>query len=134
MIDVTAPIVCLTLAEKADAAERFALDAPGTLDDWQVIVDPELDGWVIRWHYLRVTVGSRGDLALGCAVARERGNGRRHVIAAVTRARRALGWGRGAPVVRCLVCRTSAVASEQHAPGSAACRDTQEERRIDHAT
>lgn len=133
--DLTRPVVAITLAEKVAAVTRFGLDTD-TLGDWTVIVDPDLDGMVIRWNYLRITVGERSDLELARFIARERAEGNRHVRRVTSLARQALGWGRGGgePYVRCVVCRTSAAASEQHRPGSKACRDTLAERRVDHST
>ena len=131
--DVTGPIVCVTLAEKVAAVDRFGLTA-NVLDDWTVTVDPDLDGWVIRWNYLRLTIGdSLTDLTLAQAIDAERTRGRQHVDETAVVARRALGWGRGTPSVRCVVCRTLDVVTRQHAPGSRECRDTQAERRWDHA-
>lgn len=131
--DLTAPLVALTLADKVALVERFGLAADNALEDWSVIIDPDLDGWVLRWGYLRLTVGERSDLDLARFVVRERTAARQAVDRVAMLARRALGWGRGEPLVRCVVCRTSDVASQQHAPGSSACLDTQAERRWDHA-
>jgi hypothetical protein len=131
--DVTAPLVCLTLAEKVAAVQRFGLDAENTLRDWTVIIDPDLDGWVIRWPYLRITVGENSDLNLARYIVIERTRARQAVDSVVMVARRALGWGRGEPRVRCVLCRTSAAASQQHRPGSPKCRDTLEDRRHAHA-
>jgi hypothetical protein len=131
--DATAPIVAITLDEKVAAVARFGLEADNALEDWTVAVDPDLDGWVIRWAYARITIGERSDLELARFAVRERTAARQFVDAAAMTARRALGWGRGEPYVRCVVCRTSDAASRQHRPGSSECRDTQAERRWDHA-
>lgn len=134
MIVTTTTLVVTTLADKAAAVDRFGLTDPRVLDDWTVVVDPELDGMVLRWDYCRLTVGSLGDLALAVAVADHRTGARQDVDAIVMDARRALGWGRGVPYVRCVVCRTSHPASDLHRPGSPACRDTRTERLVDHAS
>lgn len=132
--DLTAAIVAVTLADKVDLAALFCLESDEALRDWTVIVDPELDGWVIRWPYLRLTVGARGDLDLARAIVRERFTGLHAVDEAAVLARRVLGWGRGEPHVVCVVCRTSARASAQHRPGGLECRDTLADRRTAHAS
>lgn len=131
--DVTAPVVALTLADKVAAVTRFGLDVDNVLEDWTVVVDPDLDGWVIRWAYARLTIGERSDLELARFITRTRVEARQDVDVTVVVARRALGWGRGEPYVRCVVCRTSDTVSRQHRPGSSECLDTQAERRWDHA-
>jgi len=131
--DVTGPLVLVTLAEKVAAVARFGLEADNALDDWQVIVDPDLDGMVIRWAYLRLTVGERSDLELARFIVRERTRARQALDHITQTARLALGWGRGEPRVRCVVCRTSDVASRQHRPSSRECRDTLEDRRHAHS-
>lgn len=131
--DATAPVVALTLADKVDAVERFGLDVDNVLEDWTVVVDPDLDGWVIRWAYARITIGERTDLELARFIARTRIEARQDLDVTVVTARRALGWGRGEPYVRCVVCRTSDAASRQHRPGSRECRDTLEDRRHAHS-
>lgn len=132
--NLTARRIALDLAERIELVEEFGLVDPGVLSDWTVTIDPDLgDGMVLRWDRATVVLGERGDLELARYVVRQRTEARHDLAAVVASARAALGWGRGAPLVRCVVCRTSAVASQQHAPGSAECRDTQDERRIAHA-
>lgn len=133
--DDTAPLVLVTLAEKADAVARFGLDSPGVLDEWDVKVDPDLDGWVIRWPYLRITIGdSLGDLRLAQTIAAERIRGRHHVDEVTVLARRALGWpSRGTPIIMCRFCRTSAIVTRAHVPRSPECVDARTDRLWDHA-
>lgn len=127
--DTTAPIVAVTLAEKVDLVERFAL-TPAVLADWQVIIDPDLDGWVLRWHYLRLTIGDRrSDLDHAIAIAGERDAARRHVTQATAHARIALGWPPHAtPTIRCATCLTRSPVTMAHTPGAPECHEDALER------
>ena len=134
MDNLTAPRIALDLAERVELVEEFGLVDDGILRDWTVTTNRELgEGMVLRWDRTTVTVGERGDLELARFIVRQRTEARQDLARVVALARRDLGWGRGEPLVRCVVCRTSATASQQHAPGSRECADTREERRIAHS-
>lgn len=132
--NVTRPRIALDLSERVELVAEFGLVADNVLEDWTVAVDPDLgEGMVIRWDRAYVAVGSRSALELARFIAQQRTEARQALDAVVATARRALGWGRGEPYVRCVVCRVSDAASRQHAPGSRECRDTLDEKLRDWA-
>jgi hypothetical protein len=131
--NLTAPRYAVDLGEAVELVEEFALYDAGILADWTVAIDPELGDWpgarmVVRWDRTTVVVRERGDLDLARRIALERATGLSYVRTAVAYARAALGWGRGEPHVRCVVCRTSAPASAQHKPGGLECGQTRRDR------
>jgi hypothetical protein len=127
--DTTAPSTATTLGGMVALVERFALYDPAILADWYVAVDPTASArMTVGWATLGVVVRERGDLDLARRIAVERATGLSYVRTAVALARAALGWGRGEPAVRCVVCRTSAPASQQHKPGGLECQQTRRDR------
>ena len=128
MTDLTAPLYADTLAGMVALVERFA-----DFHEWPIRTDATLDvRMMARWDRLTVTVRERSDLELARFIAQERTRARHAIDRTVVLARRELGWGRGEPYVRCVVCRTTAPASLQHAPGGRECGDTREDRRLAH--
>lgn len=135
MTDLTAPLYADDLAGMVALVERFSLAEPRNLAEWTPRVDPTLDvRMMVRWDRVEVTVREDSDLTLARFIAAERTRARQALSRIVIVARTELGWwGMGEPWVRCVVCRTSARASEQHTPGGRECRDTQEDRRLAHS-
>jgi hypothetical protein len=128
MTDLTAPVYADTLGGMVALVEQF-----DGFHEWSLLADPDGPRMVARWNILTIAVRERSDLELARFIAAERTRARQALDRITMAARAELGWGRGEPWVRCVVCRVNDRASRQHTPGGPDCHTTREDRRLAHS-